>query len=181
MIVSGDLRSLTRQFVRHGVVEAIYLRPARDVPVLSVESALAIEGRGLRGDRSAERVSSVAGGGRRQVTLIQAEHLPLIADWSDVEALDAGRLRRNLVISGFNLLSAKSPFTDQVLRVLIGDEVVLSITGECAPCSKMEAVLGRGGYNTMRGHGGVTARIVRGGVVAIGAAVRVEGEAVAAP
>jgi hypothetical protein len=29
------------------------------------------------------------------VTLIQAEHLPLMAAWSDVAELDAGALRRN--------------------------------------------------------------------------------------
>lgn len=168
-----DLRQLTGQFVRDGVVEAIFLRPARNVSAIEVRSAEAVEGRGLVGDRSGLRVPAVDGGGRRQVTLIQAEHLPLIAAWSGNGALQAASLRRNLVVSGFNLLAARSPFADATLRILVGESVELVVTGDCSPCSKMESALGRGTYNAMRGHGGVTARIVCGGIVTVGDAVRV--------
>ena len=167
-----DLRTLTSQFMQEGVVEAIYLRPARGVAALAVESAVAVVDRGLLGDRIADRAPTT-GGGRRQVTLIQAEHLPLIARWSGRAAVDAGSLRRNLVVSGLNLLSARSPFADQVLHVVIGETVALVVTGDCAPCSKMEELLGPGGYNAVRGHGGVTARVVNGGPISIGDRVRV--------
>jgi len=168
-----DLRQLTRQFPRSGRVEAILLRPARGVPVISVPSVSALQDRGLEGDRSALSLSTREGGHKRQVTLVQAEHLPLIAAWVGLESLAPQLLRRNLVIAGVNLLSARTLFADQSIHIAIGEDVVLLATGPCEPCSKMEAELGVGAYNAMRGHGGLTARVLAGGKITVGDAVRV--------
>ena len=166
----ADLRHLSTQFSGDGKVVAIYLRPARNAPVLSVQSARAIAARGLEGDRSA---SGARAGHKRQVTLIQAEHLPVVATFMRMRAVDAALLRRNLVVSGVNLVAARALFDDMPLRVAIGDAVVLVVTGPCDPCSKMEASLGQGGWNAMRGHGGMTARIEQGGSIAVGDRVEV--------
>jgi MOSC domain-containing protein YiiM len=69
------------------------------------------------------------------------------------------------VVSGINLLALKH------LQFQVG-EVLLETTGICAPCSRMEQNLGSGGYSTMRGHGGITARIIQGGQIKIGDVVR---------
>ena len=168
-----ELRDLTREFPHAGVLQAIVLRPGRGTSTIEVMSARAWAGRGLVGDRSGDRLAT-ATESKRQVTLIQAEHLPVIAALSGRETVAAGLLRRNLVVSGLNLLAARSPFADQTLHVRIGAKVVLAITGACTPCSKMSVVLGPGGYNAMRGHGGVTARVIRSGVLNVGDALQVE-------
>lgn len=153
-----------RQFPQAGRLDHILLRPARRVPIRSVTEALAIAERGLDGDRSA----AARPGGRRQVTLLQAEHLPVVAACIGVTTIAPELLRRNLVVSGLNLNTARSLFDDQSIQLLIGEEVVFELTGPCEPCSRMEELLGPGGYNAMRGHGGRTARIVRGGVLRVG-------------
>jgi MOSC domain-containing protein YiiM len=81
------------------------------------------------------------------------------------EIIDPAQIRRNVVVEGINLLALQDH------RVQIG-EAVVDITGLCHPCSRMEEVLGPGGYNAMRGHGGLTARVVRPGAIKLGDEVR---------
>jgi MOSC domain-containing protein YiiM len=146
-----------------GVVRWIGVRPGREVPMNVVAEVTAIEGRGLEGDRAS---ASGKVGGKRQVTLILREHLDVVARLTGKEAVAPELVRRNLVIEGVNLVALKR------MRFSIGDEVVLEGSGPCEPCSKMDASLGDGGFHAMRGHGGITARIVRGGRLRVGDPVR---------
>ena len=143
---------------RPGRVEWIGLRPKRDVPMQAVEEALAQTGIGLVGDRYA------GGSGKRGLTLIQAEHLPAIAALAGRDALDPALLRRNVVVSGLPLVALKGR------RFRLG-EALLEGTEDCDPCSRMEDALGPGGYNAMRNHGGLCARILEGGRIRRGDAL----------
>jgi MOSC domain-containing protein YiiM len=164
------LQALSLGFPRDGTLDRILLRPRRGVPMVAVASVAAIEGLGLAGDRTAQRPGARVGG-KRQVTLIQSEHLPVIASLLGRERIDPAVLRRNLVVSGINLLAARSLFRDRPLVLRIGDEVEIEVSGPCEPCSRMEQALGVGGYNALRGHGGVTAGVLKGGSINLGDAV----------
>lgn len=167
------LRQLVTHFGRPGRVETILLRPGRKQRAVTAERAEARVGLGLLGDRSAA-TRQADPKRRRQVTLIQAEHLSAVAALLDRPAIDPADLRRNVVVSGLNLLAARSPLRDQALQLVFGaapdaaEGAVFEVSGPCEPCSAMETALGFGGYNAMRGHGGVTARVLREGWIEVG-------------
>lgn len=155
----GELAKLIEQFPRAGKLEWIGVRPERRAPVVSVPRVGAIAGYGLEGDHYASKIN-----GKRQVTLIQAEHLQAVAKILAKPEVRADGVRRNLVVSGINLYALR----DRKFRI---GGVLLEGSGPCDPCSRMEEVLGAGGYNAMRGHGGIIARILESGLLEVGEAV----------
>lgn len=152
----GPLQILLDTLPQQGRIEWIGIRPARDAAMTVLEEVQVNCASGLEGDRFSGRADSP-----RQVTLIQQEHLAVIAACVGRNEIDPALLRRNIVVSGINLLALKDK------RFRIGD-ALLEYSGACHPCSKMERALGSGGYNAMRGHGGITARVVEAGRVGIG-------------
>jgi len=153
----SPIKTLMHTWKQPGSVKWIGVRPARRAPLESLVSVEAITGKGLAGDRSAERKKD----SKRQVTLIQAEHLSAVANILGVTEIDPGDVRRNIVVAGINLLSLKGQ------QIQIGS-AILEITGPCHPCSRMEENLGKGGYNAMRGHGGWCTKVVQGGTIEVG-------------
>lgn len=161
MILIKDLLNI---FPYHGRLEWIGLRPERRSPMKIVESVQAITDSGLEGDR---KTLSTTSDSKRQVTLIQFEHLAVIASLIKLDNIKPELLRRNLVISGINLIALKNK------KFYIGD-VLFEGTGECHPCSRMEETLGTGCYNAMRGHGGITAKILSNGKITINDIVKAD-------
>jgi MOSC domain-containing protein YiiM len=159
------IRYLNRPPQIEGRVEAIIVRGSPREPARKVGATVALAGIGLADDRLGLRGESELS--TRQVTLIQAEHLSVIAGLARVGPIDPIGLRRNLVVSGINLLALKNA------KLTVGD-AVLEIVGPCAPCSRMEETIGPGGYAAMRGHGGMTARVLVGGAIALGDGVRAQ-------
>jgi MOSC domain-containing protein YiiM len=149
-----------------GRLEQLTTRSERRGEVVRLEQDEALEGLGLQSDHRTKNKKPNPES-KRQITLIQAEHLKAVASMLGKENIDPALTRRNLVVSGINLLALK----DKQFNV---GEVVLEYTGLCHPCTRMEENLGPGGYNAMRGHGGITARVVKGGVIRVGDKVFIE-------
>lgn len=145
--------------MRPGAVSWIGLRPARHADMIMPASAMLVAARGIEGDRY-----TTSRNGGRQVTLIAAEDIAAIAAFLGCESISPDLLRRNLVTRGVNLTALKGQ------RFRVGT-ALLEGSGDCAPCSRMEEALGPGGYNAMRGHGGITARIIESGEARVGDAI----------
>jgi MOSC domain-containing protein YiiM len=158
-----SLAQLRSTFATPGRLVWIGLRPAQGQPMLVVPRVRALQGRGLEGDRKAQR-----SGGERQVTLYQHEHLVVIASLLGRASVEPEAMRRNLAVAGINLLALRAR------RFQIGP-LLFEGTGYCAPCRRLEETLGRGGFNASRGHGGITARVLSDGWLSVGDEVTAAG------
>jgi len=149
-----SLNELIQIFPNSGELMWIGLRPSKGEPMIMVDEVLADTRSGLIGDRYN------GNSGRRQVTLFQYEHLAVLESMLS-QSIAPEILRRNLLIKGANLLALKN------CKFKIG-LAIFQMTGLCHPCSKMEKTLGPGGYNSMRGHGGINAQVLQGGIIRLG-------------
>ncbi len=155
------LDALKQHFPQSGRVEWIGIRKDRGVAITELNSVEAVAEHGLKGDKAGMHPR-----GKRQITLIQAEYIPVIQALLANSDISPARLRRNISISGINLNALK----DQIIQV---GAATLEITGFCHPCHKLEDQLGFGALNALRGHGGLTAKVISGGDISVGDVVHV--------
>ena len=140
-----------------GRLEWIGLRPGRKQAMLEVTEVQALAELGLEGDHRCSKTP----GSARQVTIISAEQISLIAKFCNLDAIDPALLRRNLVVSGININALRHQ------RFRIG-EAVFEATAQCHPCSRMKEPLGPSGVANMLGYGGLCCKILQSGKVSIG-------------
>lgn len=157
----SPLQALLAAVPQEGQVRWIGVRPLARGEILQLDAVEARRDAGLTGDHARPGPRNA-----RQVTFIQWEHLAVIASLVGREIAPAD-LRRNIAVSGINLFSLKNR------RFRIG-EAVFETTGWCQPCARLEENLGPGTFQAVRGHGGITARVLHSGIVRLGDAVIVE-------
>ncbi len=156
----GRLLSRHLQDLKPGRLDWIGLRPARKVDLLVVDEVEALVDMGLAGDRRCKGTA----GSARQVTVINQEHIDVVAKLLGMVSIDPAILRRNLVVSGINMMALRHQ------RFRIG-EAEFEASAQCHPCLRMEHALGKGAVAAMLGHGGICAKIIKGGMIRVGDAV----------
>ncbi|WP_373061502.1 MOSC domain-containing protein [Gemmatimonas sp.] len=140
-----------------GVIEQIWLKRAKRGPMDPVASARLQAQRGLVGNANQ--------GGRRQITLLEAErwaeHLSAVSRDGD-PAMGPERRRANVLVRGFPLVNSRG----RVLRI---GSVRVQIAGETKPCHQMDEVCD-GLQAAMRPDwgGGAFAIVLDDGEIAIG-------------
>lgn len=157
MSTQGRLFARYLNDLPEGRLEWIGLRPARKEPMQVVTEVEAIEGLGLAGDRRCQG----SRGSARQMTIISLESIDTVARLLKKDRIAPELLRRNLVVSGINLTALRHQ------RFQIG-EAIFEATAQCHPCLRMEQALGKHGVAAMLGHGGLCAKIIKGGIIELG-------------
>ena len=149
-----------------GTVEGLYIAPAAEARCEAVETAEAVAGRGLRGDRYFDGRGTFGSPGAtgHELTLIEAEAIEALAAESGI-ALDPGDARRNVVTRGVDLNALAGR------RFAIGD---VEIVGRrwCEPCAVLQRLTAPGVLRGLVHRGGLRADIVRGGTISRGDEVR---------
>jgi hypothetical protein len=138
-----------------GVVAGILLAPEAEAQLRRVDSAAALPGRGLEGDRYAKGTGTFNAPGRGyELTLVEADVLDEIElSWEDA--------RRNIVTTGISL----NTLVGQTFRV----GMVTCVGARLAePCSHLEKLARPGLLRPLVHRGGLRADILTAGTIAVG-------------
>lgn len=158
-----------------GTLVGIYLCAQAGEPMESRETATALAGRGLAGDRYAEAVGTFSSwpGKGRALTLIEAEALESLERERGV-ALAPHESRRNLVVRDLRLEDLLG------VRFRLG-EVVLVGRRTAPPCEHLEQLTRPGVLKALVGRGGLRADIEVGGELRVGETLEILGPAPVGP
>jgi MOSC domain-containing protein YiiM len=151
----------------HGTVEAIAVAEVATGPMRLVEEVQALAGRGLAGDRYAEKAGTFTppggAGSGYDLTLIQAEVLDDLLLAGDRQ-LGYAEARRNVVTRGIDL-------NDLVgRRFRIGDAECLG-QRLCEPCAHLERLTHKGALRGLIHRGGLRADILTDGHIHPGSVI----------
>jgi MOSC domain-containing protein YiiM len=153
MLIRQIFISPGHNFVGH------YGQPPGTFPLVEVLEVECVAGRGLRGDRYLDFRENYKG----QITFFPFEVFEKLCAHFDIHDKPASVLRRNLIVSGVDLLS------------LIGREfeiqgVKFRGTQHCAPCEWMNLAFAPGAEQFLKDNAGLRAQILSDGMITVGEA-----------
>ena len=145
-------------------------QPPGTSPLIERERIECVAGKGLLGDRYFDHAEDYKG----QITFFSAEVFEQLCAHFNIREKPAGILRRNVIVSGIDLLS------------LIGCDfevqgVQFRGTQHCAPCEWMDVAFAPGAKEFLKDNAGLRAKILSDGELRVGdAQLRIVKGAVAA-
>jgi len=141
-----------------GTVKSLGIAVSKLSPMDQVNKIELITGQGIVGDRHLRTDGTRS---KRQILLMDIETL--------IEfGLSERDIKENITVQGIDFSLIKS---GNIVR--IGMDVVLEITGDCEPCSRMDE-LRSGLKNAIDGRRGMLAYVKSGGTISSGDSVTVE-------
>ena len=141
---------------KEGQIVSLRLCLGSREPMREVDNCVVIAGEGLKGDRHRRADGSRS---KRQILLMDRETLGRFQ-------LSDGVIRENITVEGLELSSLREGD-----RVSIGSDVILEITGDCEPCSRMDEIR-QGLKDELEGQRGMLAYAESGGNIRVGDAIR---------
>lgn len=148
-----------------GLIEGIFSAPEASAPMLALDVARVVAGRGIEGDRYFLGTGFYSDGSDgRQITLIEAEALEALPGTVGVE-LTQLECRRNLVTRGVRL----NELVGQ--RFQVGD-IALEGIRLCPPCNHLEDLTRPGMLRGLTYSGGLRAHVLNDGEIRLGDPVR---------
>jgi MOSC domain-containing protein YiiM len=152
-----------------GRVESIQVAPAAREPMQAVDSARAVPGRGIEGDRyfSKSGTYSRKDGADREITLIESEAIEALQrDYGLL--VEPKETRRNVATRGVALNHLVGR------RFRVGDAVLRGLR-LCEPCGHLEQLSGKPMRAGLVHRGGLRAEILTEGVIRTGDPIEVSG------
>lgn len=148
--------------MQKGTVVSIHLGATGGAPVISVNEAQAIAGKGLDGDRYFKQVGTYSSkpGPDRELTLIEIEAIEALNSAYGIE-LKPEDSRRNIATRGV-------PLNHWVGREFRIAGVTLRGIRLCEPCSHLERLSQKGVMRGLVHRGGLRARILTTGTIRVG-------------
>ncbi|MDC0035564.1 MOSC domain-containing protein [Chloroflexi bacterium] len=140
-----------------GSIISLRLCVASRAPMKEVKEAKFIAGQGMEGDR---HLRTDGHRSARQVLIMDQETLSSLD-------LEPGQVRENVTVKGLDFSSISAGD-----KVSLGADVILEITGDCEPCSRMDE-LRPGLKEEIDGKRGLLAFVENGGVALVGSEVGV--------
>jgi MOSC domain-containing protein YiiM len=151
-----------------GVVRYLHITPRAFLPMRAMAELRLIEGRGIEGDRymigREEGFYSHKPEAGRQVTLFEFETLVALKRDHNME-LGPEEHRRNVTVEG-------APLTHLVGRQFWLGETLLEATRLSIPCRHIEEITGKAIFDPLINRSGLNCKILKGGTVRVGDAVR---------